>query len=973
MGDGRSGFGYSISNQAYGWIISNHIAVGAGVQYDLYTWARGAIDPDDSLSGGLVRAQFYDSGGASIGYQDAVSIAPGSLTTTWQRAGGRVTAPAGAVTARIVLYLYQASGWIAYDDVEMVRVGQTTNLVADPGFDLGTGWTSGPASFAPGTSFWRGGWGMAAGRSGLGYSISNQAYGCLYSDPVTVLPEADYDLRTWVRGEIDPDGSLSGWILRAHSYDADGNDLGHSDLAAGSTLTTTWTKQGGIFTTPAGTTTLRVFLYLHQASGWANFDDVALSLEPLSVSDPDPITVDIAPGESTTLTVTVSGGARPHNKRWQYSADNTSYSDLGNTDGYSGTGSTALTISNATTAHSGWYRCKVWDADPTSPTIHSAPARVTVSNPIVVTGPTPSSIVITEGMSMSLAITTTGGVGTLHPRWQLLDGGSWRNLQEGELGWSGALSTTLSSTSGQVAASGTYRCRVRDDSDPQQTVYSSNAIVTVNPAPAIYSGPTPAVATIDYGTNASFTVYLEGGTHPRNVTWQRSLDGSSWENVVNDSHYSGAGSYYSVSGQPYDGYTRLDIFDANINQDRYYRVRFRDASYPASAEVYSGSARLYVHQVPYYGTPFALDTTNRTIQAEDFDRGGEGLAYHDTTADNLGGAYRSTRVDIGPDLVGGHYVGWFEDGEWLEYSVDVANTNSDKWDITIRYGTANPSNYARLRLDGTDVTGLINLPSTGGWGIAALHTIEDVYLAPGNGKEIRLDLGTGGWSCDWIRFAKIMGQDDFAGHGNGALLDNTATDVGPNIGQKLTWHATSSMIFTNNHITNSTGSGSHVATVDYDPLSSDRDVSTVEADIDADSAGWVGLGFSSSATGILTSYGQVWVNLRTLLDGGGNPYGRAVVKANGTAIELGRKDSSGGNYPYDANGYNNVRVEYNRVTHQVTVWINQVKIISGVDLDSWGFVPVISQAGFQLYQPPSTSDVTKVDNFDLTISTTATQ
>src|SRR5207245_7423153 len=35
-----------------------------------------------------------------------------------------------------------------------------------------------------------------------------------------------------------------------------------------------------------------------------------------------------------------------------------------------------------------------------------------------------------------------------------------------------------------------------------------------------------------------------------------------------------------------------------------------------------------------------------TIQAEDFDGGGEGVAYHDTDTSNNGGQYRSTAVDI---------------------------------------------------------------------------------------------------------------------------------------------------------------------------------------------------------------------------------------------------------------------------------------------------------------------------------------
>ncbi|HEV8607420.1 MAG TPA: carbohydrate-binding domain-containing protein [Tepidisphaeraceae bacterium] len=82
-------------------------------------------------------------------------------------------------------------------------------------------------------------------------------------------------------------------------------------------------------------------------------------------------------------------------------------------------------------------------------------------------------------------------------------------------------------------------------------------------------------------------------------------------------------------------------------------------------------------QTPYNGTPFKL---NDTIQAEDFDRGGEGVAYHDSDSTNNGGAYRpADGVDIEPtsDTGGGYDVGWTMPGEWLEYSVDLGAGGSD--------------------------------------------------------------------------------------------------------------------------------------------------------------------------------------------------------------------------------------------------------------------------------------------------------
>src|SRR5437660_8098579 len=58
---------------------------------------------------------------------------------------------------------------------------------------------------------------------------------------------------------------------------------------------------------------------------------------------------------------------------------------------------------------------------------------------------------------------------------------------------------------------------------------------------------------------------------------------------------------------------------------------------------------------PALGMPSVIPGT---IQAEDFDNGGEGVAYHDEDAVNSGGLYRTTGVDIERSSEGGYDVGW---------------------------------------------------------------------------------------------------------------------------------------------------------------------------------------------------------------------------------------------------------------------------------------------------------------------------
>ena len=76
---------------------------------------------------------------------------------------------------------------------------------------------------------------------------------------------------------------------------------------------------------------------------------------------------------------------------------------------------------------------------------------------------------------------------------------------------------------------------------------------------------------------------------------------------------------------------------------------------------------------PFTGTPIALPGT---FQAANFDKGDPNVAYKDSTKGNTGGAYRQTDVDIEPNNSGFCDVSWIVAGEWLAYTVNVAEAGS---------------------------------------------------------------------------------------------------------------------------------------------------------------------------------------------------------------------------------------------------------------------------------------------------------
>jgi len=126
--------------------------------------------------------------------------------------------------------------------------------------------------------------------------------------------------------------------------------------------------------------------------------------------------------------------------------------------------------------------------------------------------------------------------------------------------------------------------------------------------------------------------------------------------------------------------------------------------------------RRLLAQTPFPGVPFHVATSGTTvIQAEDFDNGGEGVAYHDLDAVNLGGKYRNTGVDIGTttDVGGGFYVRDVRAGEWLEYTLDVAHEGG--YNFAIRTATVGSGGRFHIEINGVDVTESIQVADSNGW------------------------------------------------------------------------------------------------------------------------------------------------------------------------------------------------------------------------------------------------------------------
>ncbi|MDB5357998.1 MAG: hypothetical protein JWN24_4451 [Phycisphaerales bacterium] len=188
-------------------------------------------------------------------------------------------------------------------------------------------------------------------------------------------------------------------------------------------------------------------------------------------------------------------------------------------------------------------------------------------------------------------------------------------------------------------------------------------------------------------------------------------------------------------------------------------IRTRSAT---SHRRHSASARAVVERLEsrtfLTSTPIALPggSAPGTIEAENYDNGGEGVAYHDTQTVNPGGAYRHDGVGITAthDAGGGYYVGWTHPTEWLQYTVNVAATTT--YTLDVRLASINGGTF-HFSSDGHAVTGAIKMPNTGGWENWTTVSVPGVNLTAGK-HVIRLSFDTvanpttGIGNINWFRF-----------------------------------------------------------------------------------------------------------------------------------------------------------------------------------------------------------------------------
>ncbi len=158
---------------------------------------------------------------------------------------------------------------------------------------------------------------------------------------------------------------------------------------------------------------------------------------------------------------------------------------------------------------------------------------------------------------------------------------------------------------------------------------------------------------------------------------------------------------------------------------------------------------------PYGGTPAAVPGT---VQAANYDTGGQGVAYNVTSVNGTANSYRSDGVDLETcsDTGCGYDLGWTSAGQWFKYTVNVATAGT--YVVSLRL--ASPSGVTdALHIassSGANLSGSVNAPNTGGW--QNWTTVTASVTLPAGQQTLTVDQDNGGWNVRYLAFATGAGS-----------------------------------------------------------------------------------------------------------------------------------------------------------------------------------------------------------------------
>jgi hypothetical protein len=180
---------------------------------------------------------------------------------------------------------------------------------------------------------------------------------------------------------------------------------------------------------------------------------------------------------------------------------------------------------------------------------------------------------------------------------------------------------------------------------------------------------------------------------------------------------------------------------------------------------------------PYPGP--AAAAVPGTVMSENYDTGGQGVAYNVTSTNGTANTYRSQGVDLeaASAPATGNDLGWSAAGQWFRYTVNVSTAGSYTVSFLVASPTAVADAFHLSNSSGTNLSGSVAVPATGGY--QTWTTVKANVTLPAGTQTLTLSEDAAGWNIDSMAFASGGGtgtpviQIDCGGAASGAWVADT--------------------------------------------------------------------------------------------------------------------------------------------------------------------------------------------------------
>jgi len=159
-------------------------------------------------------------------------------------------------------------------------------------------------------------------------------------------------------------------------------------------------------------------------------------------------------------------------------------------------------------------------------------------------------------------------------------------------------------------------------------------------------------------------------------------------------------------------------------------------------------------EAPFGGTAAPIPGT---VQAENYDTGGQGVAYDVTSTNGSANSYRSDGIDLeaSTDTGGGYDLGWTTSNQWFKYTVNVATAGTYTVTFRVAAESAISDAFHISNSSGTNLTGSVAVPNTGGW--QTWTNVTATVTLPAGAQTLTFDQDNAGWNLNYFSFASGSG------------------------------------------------------------------------------------------------------------------------------------------------------------------------------------------------------------------------